>query len=124
VSYEARVAAARAPLHAGGAVPGDGCKSVVGRLAQFFPAASPVRLPVRVTTPTGATESSVLEYATSSEVLFASALPLDFGERLHLRNIDGTLDIHVIVIALQFLDGRMAVGARFAQPVANWIVKE
>src|SRR5215470_3420945 len=47
--------------------------SPVGRLAQFFPGATPVRMPVRVTGVSlrgrSVSEQSVVEFATAQEVL-------------------------------------------------------
>lgn len=123
VHYKASVAAARAPVHVGGEALSNGNEETVKRLAQFFPSATPVRLPVRVTALGGHSEQATLEYATGCEVLFASSLPLEFGERLRLHNADGSLDIEVFIVGLQFQAGRTAVAARFAQPVSNWIVK-
>jgi hypothetical protein len=101
--------------------------SFVARLAQFFPGAVPVRVPVQVTggevSGLKLTENTVIEYGTCNEVLFASSLPLEFADRLRLRTADGALEADVYVVALQFQSGRTAVAARFAHPVANWIVK-
>jgi hypothetical protein len=92
-------------------------------LAQFFPGATPVRLPVRVIHEAGESEQTLIEYGTSQEVLFASGLPLEFGERVRVRNADGSLDAEAFVVALQFQSGHTAVAARFAHEVSNWIVK-
>jgi hypothetical protein len=92
-------------------------------LAQFFPAATPLRLAVRVTAEAGNSEQTVIEYGTSQEVLFACDLALEFGEHLRVRNADGSLDAEAFVVALQFQSGRRAVAARFAHEVSNWIVK-
>ena len=97
------------------------------KLAKFFPNASPVRIPVRLTRMAGEgdafTESTVIEFGTPREVLFASTLPLEFADRLRLRNSDGSLDAEASVVALQYQEGRTAVAARFTHDVANWIVK-
>ena len=98
-------------------------ESSVGRLAQFFPSATPVRLPVRVIADAGESEQTVIEYGTSQEVLFASALPLEFGAHLRVRNVDGSFDAEAFVVALQFQGGHTAIAARFAHEVSNWIVK-
>ena len=65
----------------------------------------------------------MIEFGTSREVLFASALPLEFGDRLRVQNADGTLDAEACVVAVQYNAGRTAVAARFTREVANWIVK-
>lgn len=100
----------------------------VARLAQFFPGASPVRVPVHVIGGeiggVRLEEKTVIEYGTENEVLFASSLPLEFADQLRVKNADGSLDADVQVVALQYHGGRTAVAARFAHQVANWIVKD
>jgi hypothetical protein len=102
-------------------------ESSTAKLARFFPEASPVRIPVRLTRVGGEgnafTESTVIEFGTQREVLFASTLPLEFADTLRLQNSDGTLDAEASVVALQYTGGRTAVAARFTREVANWIVK-
>ena len=86
-----------------------------------------MRIPIRLTRMAGETstlsESTVIEYGTPREVLFASSLPLEFADKLRLRNSDGTLDAEACVVALQYNAGRTAVAARFTHAVPNWIVK-
>jgi hypothetical protein len=102
-------------------------QSIVARLAGFFPQASPVRIPVEVVAGAvgslGLSEKTVVEFGTPDEVLFASSLPLEFGDRLRIRNNDQSLDAEVNVVAVQYHGGRTAIAARFSQPVKNWIVK-
>jgi hypothetical protein len=102
-------------------------ESYTAKLAKFFPEASPVRIPVRLTRAGSkgqdASESTIIEFGTPREVLFASSLPLEFADMLHLENSDGTLDAEVSVVALQYMPGRTAVAARFTRELANWIVK-
>jgi hypothetical protein len=102
-------------------------QGIVARLAAFFPDASPVRIPVEVMAGEvgafGLTEHTVVEFGTPDEVLFASSLPLEFGDRLRITNGDGSLDAEVYVVAVQYHSGRTAAAARFSQPVRNWIVK-
>ena len=69
------------------------------------------------------TESTVIEYGTSREVLFAAGIPLEFADRVRVQNSDGSLDTEASVVAVQYGSGRTAVGARFTQKVENWIVK-
>jgi hypothetical protein len=96
-------------------------------LAKFFPEAAPVRIPVSLTRTgekgSAITERTVIEFGTSREILFTSALPLEFADMLHIQNSDGTLDTQACVVALQYNGGRTAVAARFTQNVANWIIK-
>jgi hypothetical protein len=102
-------------------------ESFVARLATFFPNATPVRIPVRLTRLSGAggafAENTVIEFGTPREVLFASTLPLEFADKLHLENSDGSLHADASVVAVRYHNGRTAVAARFARDVANWIVK-
>jgi hypothetical protein len=102
-------------------------ESTTAKLAKFFPDATPVRIPVQLTRMAGEghafSESTVIEFGTPREVLFASTLPLEFADTLRLRNSDGTLDAEACVVAVQYDAGRTAVAARFTQQVANWIVK-
>jgi hypothetical protein len=104
-----------------------GPESSTAKLARFFPEATPVRIPVQLTRvadeKSGFSESTVIEFGTAREVLFASALPLEFADVLRLRNSDGTLDAEACVVAVQYNAGRTAVAARFTQQVDNWIVK-
>jgi len=101
--------------------------SSTAKLARFFPNATPVRIPIRLTRVTDEngkfSESTVIEYGTSREVLFASALPLEFADLLRLQTADGTLDTQACVVAVQYNSGRTAVAARFTEQVPNWIVQ-
>lgn len=97
------------------------------KLAKFFPEATPVRIPVRLTRLAGqgdeVSESTTIEFGTSREALFASKLPLEFADRLRLQNSDGTLNAEACVVAVQYNPGKTAVAARFTQDIPNWIVK-
>ena len=97
--------------------------TIVSSLAVFFPDAAPLRLGVRVETETGTAEQTVIEFGTANEVMFASSLPLEFGDRLTLSNSDGSFLAKAQVVAVQFHAGEAAVAARFSQQVSNWIVK-
>lgn len=68
-------------------------------------------------------ESVVIEFGTPREVLFECNTPLEFADQLRLRNSDGSLDIEVTVVAVQYQPGKTAVAARFTEDVPNWIVK-
>ena len=102
-------------------------ETCTAKLAKFFPEASPVRIPVRLTRvieqKADCSEETVIEFGTHREVLFSSTLPLEFADRLKLKNSDGSLDAEASVVALQYTSGRTAVAARFTQEVSNWIVK-
>jgi hypothetical protein len=99
----------------------------VSKLAQFFPEAVAVRIPVRVTG-TGQrgrelAEQTLIEYGTREEVLFASTLPLEFEDEVELANADGSLQARVAVVAVQYHNGHVAVAARFTAKPANWIIQ-
>jgi hypothetical protein len=111
-----------------------GQTSTVAELARFFPEATPVRIPVQFTRrnssgngsqsgTAGIEESTVIEFGTSREVLFACATPLEFADILRLRNSDGSLDTEASVVAVQYHPGKTIVAARFLNSVPNWIVK-
>jgi len=103
--------------------------SPVAGLARFFPDATSMRVPVqlaRVIEPGSAadfSESTVIEFGTPREVLFASKTPLEFADVLRVRNSDGSLDEEVSVVAVQYQPGKTLVAARFRRNVPNWIVK-
>jgi hypothetical protein len=96
--------------------------SAVAQLAQFFPGAMAIRLPVTVSAHQ-APESTVIEFGTAHEVLFASALPVEFGDRVRLVNSDGSLDAEAVVVGVHYQDGHKAVAARFTRVLPNWIIK-
>ena len=105
--------------------------SAVAGLARFFPDAAPVRIPVQLARSLGAgqspasnfSESTVIEFGTPREVLFACSMPLEFGDVLRLRNSDGSLDTEASVVAVQYHPGKTVIAARFLKDVPNWIVK-
>jgi len=99
----------------------------LAKLAEFFPGAIPVRIPVQVARigrdGADSAENTIIEFGTADTVLFASGTPLDFEDRVRLANSDGSLAAEAEVVALQFHRGEMAVAARFLGKVANWIIK-
>lgn len=101
--------------------------SAAAGLAALFPAATAVRIPVRVTALRGQAavleEHTVIEYGTAREVLFSSILPLEFEDRVQIENSDSSLQAEATVVAVQFEAGRKAVAARFLKEVSNWIIK-
>jgi len=111
--------------------------SKVAELARFFPEATPVRIPVQCTRiehssngrdggaarESGSQESTVIEFATSREVLFACTMAVEFADVLRVRNCDGSLDTEVEVVAVQYHADHTILAARFLQEVPNWIVK-
>ena len=103
--------------------------SSVAALARFFPDATPVRIPVQITrvVEPGATasfsESTVVEFGTPREVLFACKTPLEFADVLRLKTSDGAFNVDVSVVAVQYHPGNTVIAARFLGDVPNWIVK-
>jgi hypothetical protein len=100
---------------------------LVSRLAKFFPQATPVRIPIKLSRTEGKTKAffqdTVIEYGTQHEVLFATDRPLQFADRVLLENADGSLRAEASVVAVQYHPERTVVAARFLKDVPNWIVK-
>ena len=107
--------------------PGPESVSFVGKLAQFFPDATAVRIPVQVTGVDARgqdfSEHTIIEFGTPDEVLFASTLPLEFDARVRLDNPDGSLSVEAAVVAVQYHNGKVAVAVRFLRQIPNWIIK-
>ena len=103
--------------------------SPVAGLARFFPDATAMRIPVQFARMVEGgpapdfSESTVIEFGTPREVLFASKTPLEFAEMLRLRNSDGSFEAEARVVAVQYHPGNTLVAARFNRDVPNWIVK-
>lgn len=103
--------------------------NAVAALARFFPDATPVRMPIQFARMIEAgqtpnfSESTVIEFGTPREVLFACKTPLEFADVLRLRTSDGCLDEEARVVAVQYHPGKTLVAARFHRDVPNWIVK-
>ena len=117
----------------------------VSRLARFFPDATPVRIPVRLSRANenetvssdgnGATSASasenpwhplqetVIEFGTPQEILFVVAQPLEFADHVLVESRDGAFRAEASVVAVQYHPERTVVAARFLKPVPNWIVK-
>jgi hypothetical protein len=106
----------------------------VGRLAKFFPQATPVRIPIRLSRaanghssgnpePPILLQETVIEFGTAREVLFAVEQPLEFGDRVLVESKDGVLRAEGYVVAVQYHTGRTVAAARFLKEVPNWIVK-
>ena len=106
-------------------------KDIVSRLAKFFPQATPVRIPIRLSQTQGNgngqestfSQETVIEFGTPREVLFALERPLEFGDRVLLESKDGALRAEASVVAVQYRPERTVVAARFLKDVPNWIVK-
>jgi len=110
---------------------------IVSRLAKFFPQATPVRIPIRLSRTEGNGkgngngkgeehtffQDTVIEFGTPREVLFALDRPLEFADRVLLESRDGTLRAEAAIVAVQYHPERTVVAARFLKDVPNWIVK-
>jgi hypothetical protein len=115
-------------------------------LAKFFPEASPVRIPIKLSRIHGhgngngngrrtAPESdgillqeTVIEYGTTQEVLFAIDRPaidrpLEFGDYVLVESRERSLHAEASVVAVQYHPERTVVAVRFLKPVPHWIVK-
>jgi hypothetical protein len=108
-------------------------------LARFFPEATPVRIPIKLSRtksngngnddPTAHEneniffQDTVIEFGTPREVLFGVDRPLEFADRVLLESNDGSLHAEASVVAVQYHPERTAVAVRFLKPVPNWIVK-
>jgi hypothetical protein len=113
----------------------------VGRLARFFPDATPVRIPIRLSRAYGENggeangevrtngsawtpvQETIIEFGTPREVLFTTAQPLEFADHVLVESRDGSLRAEASVVAVQYHAERTVVAARFLKPVLNWIVK-
>jgi hypothetical protein len=114
---------------------------VVSRLARFFPDATPVRIPIKLSRNLGPScgngncdgsvhqeesvflQETVIEFGTPREILFAVDRPLEFADRVLIESKDGSLRAEASVVAVQYHPKRTVVAARFLKPVSNWIVK-
>jgi hypothetical protein len=115
----------------------------VERLARFFPEATPVRIPIRLSREVDAAgngnrdsgngsrpdreavffQETVIEFGTPREVLFVVNRPLEFADRVLVESKDGSLQAEASVVAVQYHPERTVVAARFVKSVPNWIVK-
>jgi len=110
---------------------------IVGRLARFFPDATPVRIPIKLSRSHnddngnggGGAEANtffqdtVIEFGTPRELLFVVDRPLEFADRVLIESNDGTLHAEASVVAVQYHPKRTVVAVRFLKNVPNWIVK-
>jgi hypothetical protein len=124
---------------------------IVSRLARFFPDATPVRIPIKLSRTIANTngngngnsnastnvdptahehesenvffQDTVIEFGTPQEVLFVLDHPLQFADRVLVESNDGSLHAEAFVVAVQYHLDRTAVAVRFLKHVPNWIVK-
>jgi hypothetical protein len=113
---------------------------IVGRLARFFPDATPVRIPIKLSRVEdnrngdrkvdceprigeAFVQHTVIEFGTAREVLFVVHHPLEFADCVLIESNDGELRAEASVVAVQYHLDRTVVAARFHKHVSNWIVK-
>ena len=116
---------------------------IVSRLAKFFPEATPVRIPIKLSRANSNgysnnkengdvnghenekrfLQETVIEFGTPHEVLFVVDLPLEFADRVLVESHDGSLHAEASVVAVQYHPNRTAIAARFLKHVPNWILK-
>ena len=118
---------------------------VVSRLARFFPEATPVRIPIRLSRSNGNgnangtgngngdasahenekvfLQDTIIEFGTPREILFVVDRPLEFADRVLVESTDGSLQAEASVVAVQYHPERTVVAVRFLKHVPNWIVK-
>jgi hypothetical protein len=117
---------------------------IVSRLARFFPEATPVRIPIKLSRATSNSnhnnngngysgtqenqsvvffQDTVIEFGTPREVLFVVDHPLEFADRVIIESCDGSLHAEASVVAVQYHPERTVVAVRFLKHVPNWILK-
>jgi len=116
---------------------------IVSHLARFFPGATPVRIPIKLSRKTGNGngngngdgdagahenktvffQDTVIEFGTPHEVLFVVDRPLEFADSVLVESKDGSLHAEASVVAVQYKPEWTVVAVRFLKPVPNWIVK-
>jgi hypothetical protein len=123
---------------------------LVGRLARFFPQATPVRIPIKLSRAQSSEQCSdgndrsrssaesnltlnqneivffqdtVIEFETPQEVLFTVDQPLEFADHVLVASNDGSQCAEASVVAVQYHPNRTAVAVRFPKQVPNWIAK-
>jgi hypothetical protein len=108
---------------------------VVSRLARFFPDATPVRIPIKLSrnqddddrdesgSKNAFLQNTVIEFGTPRELLFVVDNPLEFADRVLVESTDGSFRAEASVVAVQYHPKQTAIAVRFLKPVPNWIVK-
>ena len=106
---------------------------IVSRLAKFFPDATPVRIPVRLSRTAvngdgnadgdkpAFLQNTVIEFGTPREVLFAVNQPLEFADRVLVESNDGSLRAEASVVAVQYHGGQKAVAVKFLRGPNHWM---
>jgi hypothetical protein len=96
-------------------------------LARFFPQALPVRLRAQVSAVRSGSaklhEAVTVEFAAPDYAIFASALPLEFDDRIRLEREGKSRKAEATVIAVQYHDGRKAIAVKFTQGPCDWVTQ-
>jgi len=112
----------------GEVVSASSADSTVSKLAEYFPAATPVSVPVRLHATDNSgnqfSQSTLIEFCTSREVLFAAPVPLEYQERILLESACGSFIADASVAAMRCDNSRRAVAARLARRVPDWILPQ
>ena len=95
------------------------------QLARFFPRATPVRIPVQVTSLRSGNsrlrEATVVEFGGAEHAIFLSTLPLEFDDHVRLERDKKGCTAEATVIAVQYHEGRKAVAVRFSHGPCDWM---
>jgi hypothetical protein len=99
----------------------------VEQLARFFPQALPISLRAQVSAIRSGNaklhEAVTVEFATPDCAIFASALPLEFDDRVRLEREGKSRKADATVIAVQYHEGRKAVAVKFTQGPCDWVMQ-
>ena len=94
------------------------------QLARFFPDVRPISLPALLTLSRNGSlsvrEAVVVEFAGTERAIFSSSLPLEFEDRVYLENERGH-GIEAKVVAVQYLDGKIAVAVQILERPFSWM---
>jgi hypothetical protein len=105
---------------------------IVSRLARFFPEATGVHVPVRISseragegsgTSLAWQEETMVEFRTASELLMVVRRRLQFGDIVFVESEEEMLRARASVVAAQYHLNQTVVAVRFLKPIPNWIVK-
>ncbi|HXM96229.1 MAG TPA: hypothetical protein VOA64_18570 [Candidatus Dormibacteraeota bacterium] len=97
------------------------------QLAQFFPGAFAVQIPVEVTALRGGSiklrEATVVEFGTAEHAIFISTLPLEFDDRVRVETAQKRSVTDAVVVAVQYLETRKAVAIKFSRGPCRWMTE-
>jgi hypothetical protein len=98
--------------------------SGTAQLARFFPDVQPVGPPylLRLLGPgsAGFREAVAVEFSGADKVIFASALPLEFADRVRLEDDRGR-GVEAKVIAVQYQQGKTVVAVEILDVPSAWM---